>query len=88
MSVHLCYTSDMHPWNCDGAGQCPHCDNAHDPTKCCLCWDAQDPSSEEPGPIATPTARIVADFLAAEPTERSLAMTDLKPLLTDDLVQL
>ena len=56
---HVCYSSDMHPWNCDGKPTCCHCMNQHDPSTCCLCWDAQDPENEEPGPIATPEARRV-----------------------------
>ncbi len=54
-SVHVCYSSDMHPYNCDGPGKCHHCDTkkfeGHDPRRCWLCWDG-DPDGP-PGPCST-----------------------------------
>lgn len=70
MSVHLCHHDDLHPWECDSA-TCSHCRNEHDPTVCCLCWDAQDPTTESPGVIATEAARVVyaAVLLSGEPRD-------------------
>ena len=57
MSNHVCRQDDLHPYEC--SKQCIHCNNEHDPTECCLCWDAQDLERERPGPIATVAARMV-----------------------------
>lgn len=43
--IHLCFASDMHPYNCDGIfygkGHCEHCDRKvtkhHHPKDCALC---------------------------------------------------
>ena len=39
--IHICFASDMHPYNCDGKGKCEHCDRAkiegHNPATCALC---------------------------------------------------
>lgn len=41
MSVHVCTSESMHPFECDGAGKCKHCDRrlteSHDPRTCALC---------------------------------------------------
>ena len=57
MTVHICRQDDLHPYEC--SKQCCHCNNEHDPSACCLCWDAQDPETEEPGVISTSWARRV-----------------------------
>jgi hypothetical protein len=39
--VKKCRAEDFHPWECDGPGQCRHCDRRleehHDPETCALC---------------------------------------------------
>jgi hypothetical protein len=41
--IHICMSSDMHPYNCDGmfGGECEHCERAitkyHHPKDCALC---------------------------------------------------
>jgi hypothetical protein len=41
--IHICFSEDMHPYNCDGPGDCIHCDGGvneyHDPKTCALCRD-------------------------------------------------
>lgn len=41
MSTFLCGSSSLHPYECDGPGECPHCDRrllvGHDPATCALC---------------------------------------------------
>ena len=40
---HICTSSDMHPYECDGPGKCVHCDRrrlkGHKPSKCFLCHE-------------------------------------------------
>jgi len=64
MSLHVCHQDDLHPYECSKS--CSHCNNDHDPTKCCLCWDAQDPEHESPGVLATVAAYVVYNFLTME----------------------
>lgn len=39
--INICTTEDFHPYECDGPGECSHCDKkkfeGHDPEKCALC---------------------------------------------------
>lgn len=39
--IDICFSEDMHPYNCGGAGKCRHCDrekdDEHNPEKCALC---------------------------------------------------
>jgi hypothetical protein len=43
MSVFIDSTSNLHPYECDGPGECLHCDREistkHDPNTCALCDD-------------------------------------------------
>lgn len=45
--IHVCTSSDMHPYEC--GGDCIHCHaektEYHDPRQCWLCWDG-DPEGE------------------------------------------
>jgi len=42
-NINICFSSDMHPYNCDGAGRCEHCDRQttkfHKVSKCLFCRD-------------------------------------------------
>mgnify|MGYP000444780375 CR=1 FL=1 len=44
MSVFYDPSSNLHPYECDGPGECIHCDqettSKHDPNTCALCDDA------------------------------------------------
>lgn len=39
--MNICTANDMHPYECERAGKCEHCDKkeyeGHDPKLCALC---------------------------------------------------
>jgi hypothetical protein len=71
--IHVCYASDMHPYNCDGPGKCIHCDETkterHDPKRCWLCHDG-DPDGP-PGRLGHIVSRANAEPSIGEHEEET-----------------
>ena len=57
MTGFVCTSENFHPFECDGAGKCKHCDRRqtemHDPRTCALC----DPEYDMGPPIEGREAR-------------------------------
>lgn len=53
MSDYIDTSENFHPYECEGAGKCRHCDRAyladHDPYKCALCDDGAHGEEDDDG---------------------------------------
>ena len=61
MNVHVCMTSDLHPYECNGPEHCVHCRKeptaGHIPSLCWLCYDGEPPGHA----IFDYASRVVAE---------------------------
>ena len=80
---HKCFSSDLHPYECNHDNTCPHCANIksknHDPEKCWLCCNG-DPEQNKPIKMGLVIGKPIIEWLIEQRKNgfiKSWEMTDV-----------